>query len=223
MLHINNAHTDPYFNIATEKYLLTNSSEDIFMMWQNESSVIIGKHQDVDAEVNRDFARENQIKIARRMSGGGAVYHDLGNVNLTFIERHSKYNFGKYPMMILDFLSTLGINATQDERLGLTIDGLKISGSAQYVYKDISLFHATLLFSSNLMMLDNVLLKRNDSKKPKFVQSVNSPVTNIGEHLKSPMLIGEFKKRIMDHFSGESYTFDKKDLAAIENLKTEQK
>lgn len=223
MLNILNSNTDPYFNLATEKYLLKNSSQDIFMVWQNEPSVIIGKHQDVNAEVNRDFARENQIKIARRISGGGAVYHDLGNVNLTFIERHSKYNFSKYPVMIIDFLNTLGINATQDKRLGLEINGLKISGSAQYVYKDISLFHATLLFSSNLMMLENVLLKSKNSTKMKFVKSVNSPVTNICEHLKIPMLIGDFKKKIMSHFPGESYTFDKKDLASIEQLKTELK
>lgn len=220
MLNINNSQTDPYFNLATERYLLKNSSQNIFMMWQNEPSVIIGKHQDVDAEVNRDFARENQIKIARRISGGGAVYHDLGNVNLTFIERHSNYDFSKYPVMIIDFLSTIGINATQDKRLGIEIDGLKISGSAQYVYKDISLFHATLLFSSNLMMLDNVLLRSKNSTK---IKSIPSPVTNICEHLKIPMPIGDFKKKIMSHFPSESYTFDEKDLASIEQLKTEYK
>lgn len=223
MLTINNSHTDPYFNLAAERYLLKNISEHIFMMWQNEPSVIIGKHQDVDAEVNRDFARENQIKIARRISGGGAVYHDLGNVNLTFIERHSKYDFGKYPTMIIDFLNTLGINATQDERLGLEIDGLKISGSAQYVYKDVSMFHATLLFSSNLMMLDNVLLKSKHDTKLKYIKSIPSPVTNICEHLKIPIPIADFKKKIMSHFHSESYTLDEKDLASIEQLRTEQK
>lgn len=223
MLNINNSNTDPYFNLAAEKYLLKSSSEDIFMVWQNESSVIIGKHQDLDNEVNRDFARENSIKIARRISGGGAVYNDSGNVNLTFIERHSKCDFGKYPLMIIDFLNTLDINAIQDKRLGLEIDGLKISGSAQYICKDVSLFHATLLFSSNLIMLNNVLRRSNNSKKEKFVRSVNSPVTNICEHLKIPMSVGDFKKKIMRHFHGESYTFDKKDLASIEQLKTELK
>ena len=223
MLNIHNSNTDPYFNIATEKYLLKNSSEDLFMMWQNESSVIIGRHQDVDAEVNTDFARENQIKIARRISGGGAVYHDLGNVNLTFIERNSKYDFSKYSIMMIDFLNTLGINATRDERLGLNIDGLKISGSAQYAYKGTALYHATLLFSSNLVILDKVLLKSKNSKKTKFVHSVASPVTNICEHLKSPMLVDDFKKKIMNHFTGDSYTFDKKELASIEQLKTEQR
>lgn len=223
MINIINSNTDPYFNLATERYLLKNSSEDIFMMWQNEPSVIIGKHQNVDAEVNIDFARENQIKIARRISGGGAVYHDLGNVNLTFIERHGKYDFTKYPVMIIDFLSTIGISATQDKRLGLEIDGLKISGSAQYIYKDTSLFHATLLFSSNLMMLRNVLLKSDISNGLKFVQSVHSPVTNISQHLKIPVSIGDFKKKIMRHFTSDSYTLDEKDLAVIEQLKTQQK
>lgn len=222
MLNINNPYTDPYFNLASERYLLQNSNSDIFMMWQNEPSVIVGKYQDVDAEINRDFARENQIKIARRISGGGSVYHDLGNVNLTFIERNSKFDFNKYPMMIIDFLNTLGIDATPDMRLGLNLNGMKISGSAQYICKDVSLFHATLLFSSDLTMLENVLLKSKNSDNRKFVKSVNTPVTNICEHLKIPIQIGDFKKKIMTHFTGTSYTFDKKDLTSIEQLKLER-
>lgn len=222
MLHINNTYTDPYFNLASEKYLLQNSTKDVFMMWQNEPSVIIGKYQEVNAEVAVEYAKKNHIQIARRISGGGAVYHDLGNVNLTFIERNGKYDFSKYPQMIIDFLRTIGVEAKQDTRLGLEIDGLKISGSAQYVFKNMSLFHATLLFSSDLMVLENVLLKSENRLKSRFVKSVNSPVTNICEHIKAPMQIDDFKERIMSYFVGESYVFDKKDFALIEQLKTEQ-
>lgn len=219
MLSINNTNTDPYFNIAAEKYLLKNKSEAIFMMWQNEPAVIIGKHQNVVDEVDMDFAYANQIKVVRRISGGGTVYHDLGNVNLTFIERNSTHNFSKFPQMIIGFLKTIGINAEEDARLGLKIGGLKISGSAQYISKDVTLFHATLLFSSNLTMLENVLVKEESPVNSKYVKSVRSPVTNISEHLPGTMQMSEFKQRILNHFTGDNYAFDEKDIASIEQLK----
>lgn len=221
MICINNTCTDPYFNIAAEKYLLKSSAGDVFMMWQNESSVIIGKHQNINAEVDIDFAHQNQIKIARRISGGGAVYHDLGNVNLTFIENSSTSNFSKFPQMIIDFLDTIGVHAQPDKRLGLTIDGLKISGSAQYIHKKTALFHASLLFSSDLSVLKTVLNGKEDEKR-KYVKSVKSPVTNISEHLSTPMQIDDFKQTIMNHFTGKTYLFDNKDIAEIEQLKKQQ-
>jgi lipoate-protein ligase A len=218
MICINNLHTDPYFNIAAEKYLLQHGSEGIFMMWQNEPSVIIGKHQNMRAEVNMDFAARHRIKIGRRISGGGAVYHDLGNVNLTFIENNRTPDFNKYPRMIIDFLATIGIHAQPDKRLGLAINGLKISGSAQYICKDRALFHASLLFSTDLPVLEKVLDSRETDPRI-YLRSVKCPVTNICEHLPVPMQIGEFKQMIMNHFSGKSYTLTNQDIAEIERLK----
>lgn len=215
---INNTFTDPFFNIASEKYLMKNSAEDIFMMWQNEPSVIIGKHQNARAEVDVDFANDKQIKIVRRISGGGAVYHDLGNVNLTFIENDKKCDFSKFPHMIIEFLQTIGIHAQSDKRLGLTIDGLKISGSAQYISKNTILFHACLLFSSDLQVLANVLNGKGDEKR-KYVGSVKSPVTNICEHLSQPMQMTDFKQKILDYFTGSIYAFNEVDIAEIEKLK----
>jgi Lipoate-protein ligase A len=218
MICINNKYTDPYFNIAAEKYLLQHSFKGVFMMWQNEPSVIIGKHQSVRAEVNMDFADRHGIKIGRRISGGGAVYHDLGNVNLTFIESNKKPDFNKYPHMITDFLATIGIQAQPDKRLGLTINGLKISGSAQYIYKDRTLFHASLLFSTDLFVLENVL-DSHDTDPRIYLRSVKSPVTNIGEHLSVSMRIEEFKQLIMKYFSGENYLLNSQDITEIERLK----
>jgi len=218
MTCINSIYTDPYFNIATEKYLLQCSAEDVFMMWQNEPSVIIGKHQDVRTEVNMDFANKHRIKIGRRISGGGAVYHDLGNVNLTFIENSKKRDFNKYLQMIIGFLATVGIQAQPDKRLGLTVNGLKISGSAQYIYKDRTLFHASLLFSTDLLVLEKVL--DSPVADPRiYVRSVKSPVTNICEHLSVPMRIDEFKQKITNYFSGENYLLSKQDIIEIERLK----
>ena len=126
MLCIHNTQTDPYFNLAAEEYLLKNFKENIFMLWQNEPSIVIGKHQDVWAEVNLKFVQDQQIKIARRFSGGGAVYHDPGNLNLTFIETGQIMQTDKYTIQIMNFLKTLGVHVEVDERKGLTI-GLFLS------------------------------------------------------------------------------------------------
>ena len=119
--------SDIYFHLAAEEYLLKQGNEDIFMLWQDTPSVVMGKHQSVQLEVNREWAEEQQIQIARRFSGGGAVYHDLGNVNLTFIETVSRLpDFSLYLHRILDFLEQIGLPAKGDERLGIYLDGLKI-------------------------------------------------------------------------------------------------
>jgi len=233
MICIDNTHTDAYFNLAAEEYLLNNFTTDVFMLWQNESSVIIGKHQNIQAEVNLEFANENRIKVVRRHSGGGAVYHDAGNLNLTFIETGNNSGVGKYTKRMLDILESIGIRAQEDERHSFYIDGLKISGSAQFIRKNKLLFHATLLFSSDLKQLTSTLdsiysVPENGAEAPKkhFVKSVKSPVTNISEHLTEPMQLSEFKRMILNDFlsnSGSSlYAFSQDDLAAITKLKQEK-
>lgn len=228
MLCINNTHTDAYFNLATEEYLLKNFSEDIFMLWQNEPSVIVGKYQNVKAEINLDFVKQNHIKVVRRFSGGGTVFHDMGNLNLTFIERNNNVNFDKFTKQIIALLSDLGIHAESDERRAINIDGLKISGSAQCVHKDRVMYHATLLFSSDLSSLVTTL--ENDPNQLDdmtdnriYVKSVKSPVTNIIQHLDKPLDIKHFRKYIFDHFlnknsENKKYKFSKEDISAIKLL-----
>lgn len=233
MVCIDNPYRDAYFNLAAEEYLLENFSGDVFMLWQNDSSVIVGKHQDVAAEVNLAFARENGIKVVRRHSGGGTVYHDDGNVNLTFIEHTGQPDFGKYTGRMLDILDSMGVKAQEDERHTLYIDGLKISGCAQFIRKDKVLFHATLLFSSNLTTLAATLDSlhaapdaRLQTKKKHYVPSVKSPVTNISEHLPKPMTLAAFKEHILRDFltnsAGNSYVFSSEDLLAIEKLRQDK-
>lgn len=228
MLCIKNPYTDPYFNLAAEEYLLKNFKEDIIMVWQNEPSIILGKHQNVRAEVNLDFVKEKQIKVVRRYSGGGAVYHDLGNVNLTFIENNSTLDFDKFTNLTINILASLGISAQADARRALNIDGLKISGSAQSVHKNRVLYHATLLYSSDLTILNESLdskFQEPDDKPSRFyVKSVKSVVTNISEHLSTEISIDNFKQSIIDYFledkeDNKLYSLDKEDLAAIELLK----
>jgi len=232
MICIDNTHTDAYFNLAAEEYLLKHFSNDVFMLWQNDSAVIIGKHQDIQAEVNLDFARANRIKVARRYSGGGAVYHDAGNLNLTFIESSSRPDFGKYTDQIVEILSSIGIQAKADERQSIYIDGLKISGSAQFIRKNKVLFHASLLFSTDLSNLSGILSSsytapENGLQQKRFVKSVKSPVTNISDHLQNPLQLSDFKRIILnsllkEHVGNSMYTFSKDDVAAITKLKNEK-
>lgn len=228
MLCINNTHTDAYFNLASEEYLLKNFRDDIFMLWQNEPSVIVGKYQNVLAEINLDFVKRNRIKVVRRFSGGGTVFHDLGNLNLTFIERNNNVNFDKFTKQIIALLSEIGIHAQSDERRAINIDGLKISGSAQCVHKDRVMYHATLLFSSDLSSLVSTLESdpkqlENKTDNRIYVKSVKSPVTNILQHLDKPLDIKFFKKYILDYFlnkdkENKMYKFSKEDISAVETL-----
>lgn len=228
MLFINNTITSPYFNLSAEEYMLKNMDKSIVMMWQNEPSIIIGKNQDLASEVNEEFVREKALKVVRRFSGGGAVYHDLGNLNITFIESSKDIDFMKYTKQMQDLLSMIGIHAIADQRRALTIDGLKISGSAQCIHRDRAMYHATLLFESNL---ENLTVALNSSEKPlndkKHVQSVRSTVTNIKDHMAVPLSISEFKTSVKEFFltnnnESSTYTFTNSDRKAIEKLADEK-
>ena len=214
MLCIHNTHTDAWFNLAAEEYLLKNFSEDIFMLWQNEPAVVIGKYQNIWAEADLEYAGQKQIKLARRYSGGGAVYHDMGNLNLSFIENSSQIRPTGFTNSITDFLETYGLHACSDERQGLTIDGLKVSGSAQAIHKRRMLHHATLLFSTDLETLEHVLCPsieyttgHDTAARPYFVPSVKSPVTNLCGKLPVPITIDKFKQSLLTYFSARSTTF----------------
>ncbi len=230
MLCIYNTSTEPYFNMATEEYLLKNFDEDIFMLWRNDNAVIVGKHQNSLAEINAEYVKQNNIKVVRRLSGGGTVFHDLGNLNFTFIvtgDPKDYDDFSKFTQPILDVLIGLGINARFEGRNDLTIDGLKFSGNAKHIYRNRILQHGTLLFASDMKDLSGALnvnpLKFTDKK----VKSVRSRVTNISEHLKEKITLEEFSAKIMDHITGlypEStlYKMSDQDTLKIQNLADEK-
>ena len=231
MLYINNPYTDAWFNLAAEEYLLKNFSDDIFMLWQNEPSVIIGKHQNAWDEINRNYIQEKHIKVVRRYSGGGAVYHDSGNLNITFIQNSKELASGTFTARLIAFLATFGIRAEADERQALTIDGLKISGSAQSIHKGRILHHATLLFSTDLYRLTTALksTERRPEKKemkpaPFYVKSVRSPVTHICTYTRKAVSIGEFRDALLNYFTENKtdtrpYSFTEDDLNAIRSLR----
>lgn len=228
MLFINNTSIAPYFNLSAEEYLLKNMNEDIIMLWQNEPSIIIGKNQNLESEINEAFVKEKNLKVVRRLSGGGAVYHDLGNLNITFIQNCKEVNFIKYTKMIQELLNIIGINSIADHRQTLTINGLKISGSAQCIHQGRAMYHATLLFESDLDNLTTAL-RSNKSFLPnkKHVQSVRSSVTNIKDHMTTPLSFNKFKETTIVFFLNNNnlssiYTFTNSDRAAIEKLANEK-
>jgi len=224
-----NTFTDIYFHLAAEEYLLKQETDSVFMLWQDTPSVVMGKHQSVQLEVNREWAEEQQIQIARRFSGGGAVYHDLGNVNLTFIETVSRLpDFSLYLHRILDFLKLIGLPAKGDERLGIYLDGLKISGSAQCVHKNRVLYHCTLLYDTNLAALNKVLnpdvIAHDGTLSSVYaVPSIRSEVTNIGRYLPAGS-VDDFKENAFQYFSESQSvsSFSVEEKEAVNRLRSEK-
>ncbi len=204
MLCILRHNTDPYFNIAAEEYVLKSFRDDLFMLWQNSPAIIVGKHQNTPAEINLNWALKNNIPVVRRISGGGAVYHDQGNLNFTFIKNADGENlvdFKGFTQPIVDILRALGLDARFEGRNDIRINGLKISGNAEHVFKKRVLHHGTLLFSSSLINLSQALKVSNASYIDKSVKSVRSRVTNIADHLNSEMDVPEFKELIHHHLT----------------------
>ena len=221
--------TDIYFHLAAEEYLLKQGNEDIFMLWQDTPSVVIGKHQRLRSEVDKKWAEQERVHIARRFSGGGAVYHDLGNVNLTFIETTSRLpEFVTYLQRTLDFLNSMGLMATGGERLGIYLNGLKISGSAQCLYKDRVLYHCTLLYDTDLTALHQALnpepMVDDETLSSVYaVPSVRSEVTNIRRHL-SAGTVTDFKEKAFLYFSKSQSVsaFTREEIEAVNQLREEK-
>lgn len=230
MLCVVNDHTDPYFNLAAEEYFFNAYDEDIFRLWRNDSTIVVGKHQNTNAEINVDYVQKNGIKVVRRLSGGGAVFQDLGNICYTFIstrEEDVKIDFERYTRPILEVLQTLGVDARFEGRNDLTIGGKKFSGNAQYIRQNRIMHHGTLLFSSRMRDLSEALKVNPLKYKDKAVKSVRSRVTNISEHLKEPLEVTAFIDMIMDHIlatvgDAERHDLTPDDLAGIDKLYQEK-
>lgn len=225
MRYINNDFTNPYFNQAVEEYFLKNTDEECFILWRNEPCIFIGKNQNAMSEINIDFVKQNDIKVVRRYSGGGAVFHDLGNINFTFLtnkDKHDCIDFKKFTQPIINALKDLNINAEFSGRNDITIDGKKFSGNAQYYWKNRVLHHGTLLFSGNLTNLSAALNPKPMKFENKGVKSVASRVTNIKEHLTEPMTVLEFRDFLRAHVMKANQIESTYDMTA-EEIKAVQK
>ncbi len=192
---------DPYFCLAAEEYLLKNFEEDVFMLWQSNNSVVLGKHQNALGEINYRFARENNVAVCRRISGGGTVYHDAGNVNFTFIKTvnsPAEVSFSHFTSPVVEALARLGLEATTSGRNDLLVKGKKISGNAEHVFKNRVLHHGTLLFQSDLEKLGQSIKVEPGKYESKAVQSNRSQVANISGFLNEKMDIGRFIRFLLD-------------------------
>jgi len=180
--------TDPYFNLAVDEYLLKNSNEEFLILAINDKSVIIGKHQVAHRESDTRFVTEKNIPVIRRISGGGTVFHDEGNLNYSFIlnSQHGKQiDFKKYTLPVLSFLSSIGVDAKFEGNNDLRVEGLKISGNAEHIYRNRVLHHGTLLFDTDLELLKNSIRKETGNYVTRAVTSNPSPVVNLSNVLKN--------------------------------------
>jgi lipoate-protein ligase A len=194
---------DPTINLALEEYCVRNlnMSDDYLLFYINEPSIIIGKHQNTIEEINSQYVNENGIHVVRRISGGGAVYHDKGNLNFSFMTRYSHesiHNFRFFTGPVIKVLAELGVNAELNGRNDITVSDRKISGNAQFTDTKSMFSHGTLLFDSHLEDVVKALNVKTDKIESKGIKSVRSRVANISEFLSNKMSIDEFRQKIIN-------------------------
>jgi lipoate-protein ligase A len=205
----NSGITDPSLNLALEEYCLRklDPQQGYLLLYINGPAVILGRSQNAFREINLAFVRRKGIHVVRRISGGGAVYHDHGNLNFSFITKYQKtdiLNFGKFTAPVIRALQKLGLPAELSERNDIVAFGRKISGNAQYYTQTSMVSHGTLLFDAEMENLEGALNGKEEKIESRGVQSVKSRVTNIAEHLERPIDIDTFKKCLL-HSILEAY------------------
>lgn len=226
MLCLNLKSTDPFFNLALEEILLKNRKEEYLILGINDPCVVIGKHQVAHREVNTRFAAEFNIPVIRRISGGGTVFHDMGNLNFSFImqsEAGKQVDFRRYTLPVISFLSTLGVDAKFEGKNDLKVDGLKISGNAEHIYRDRVLHHGTLLYGTSLEILRNSLRKDRRNYSSRAVESNPSIVINLKEKVNNIKDIMEFRLKMLSWIlanipGSEIYTIGLKESSEAESL-----
>lgn len=228
---VNNSH-DPAYNIALEAYAFRELAalDEIFILWINEPAIIIGKHQNTIEEINKAFTDEHGIHVVRRLSGGGAVYHDLNNLNYTIISNKSDegaFDFKTFSKPVIDTLANLGVKAEFTGRNDLEIDGKKFCGNAQAYYKGRMMHHGCLLFDVDMSVLGQALKVSKDKIESKGVKSVRARVTNIVDELPEKITVQEFSDALLNQMKKEypdmdEYVLTDEDLSAIQKLRDEQ-
>lgn len=220
MKYIENDSNDIYFNLALEEYIFNNFKDDTYLLlWRNDNSIVLGKHQNIFEEVNLRATERMGINVARRSTGGGAVFHDKGNLNYSFISYHDSnpsIEYDKFLNPVISALKSLGVQAEKRRTCDIAIDGKKISGSAQTIKGGRILHHGTLLFDTDLSKLNEVLKAPEGEINSKAVKSVKSTVTNIKEYVANKvMTIDDFQNLLLKALFPEGV---KEDILSKEQL-----
>ena len=232
MLIIDSPSTNAYFNIASEEYLLTSyPDEEIFLLYVNAPSIIVGRFQNTLAEINLDYVTKNNIKVVRRMSGGGAVYHDLGNLSFSFhtpLGNDDFSDFSKFTQPVIDLLTRLNVPARLEGRNDLLVEGKKFSGNAKLVRNGKMIQHGTILLNSEMKVLTEALRINPLKFRDKAVKSARARVTNLHEYLPEGTTLSSFKKLLIDQILNENktansiYSLSAEELMEIEKLADEK-
>lgn len=229
MIYLETGSLNPYYNLAFEEYVLCNRRDgDYLMLWQNDNTVVIGQNQNAEGEINRAFVDEHHINVVRRSTGGGAVYHDLGNLNYSFItdaENADRQTMLRFTEPVVAALKGLGLQAEASGRNDILVEGRKVSGTAQRLYKHRILHHGTLLFSANSEMVSGALNVDPRKFRSKSAKSVRSRIGNIKDFLEREMDIAEFWTYLKDSLSDGSLMtgeLSERELEQVEKLKREK-
>lgn len=224
---------DPRINLAIEEYLLKTmdvEKEPVLLFYINQPSIIIGKNQNTIEEINTDYVEDHDIIVVRRLSGGGAVYHDLGNLNFSFITKddgNSFMNYKKFTQPVVDALVKLGVNAELSGRNDILVEGRKVSGNAQFATRGRMYTHGTLMFNTEIDAVVAALKVKKDKIESKGIKSVRSRVANISEFLNDDMTVEQFRMEILKSvFGGEEniryYELTEEDWVNIHKISEER-
>ena len=221
--------TAPDFNLALEEYIFSAMprEREYLYLWQNDNAIIIGRHQNTLAEIDQSFVDQKGIRVVRRLSGGGAVYHDMGNLNFTFIvdaKAGSQVDLRTFCLRIAEALGDLGLDAQVDGRNDILVNGCKVSGNAQYIKEGRIMHHGTLLFDSDLTVLGQALRPDPEKIKAKGVKSVRSRVGNIRSFLKTDMTLSQFRTHLSGYLLKDiphsHYELTEEDRCAVDAIRS---
>ena len=228
MLYIESESLDPRFNLAMEQYVFDemDRSEEYFILWRNHNTIVVGKHQNTDAEINSEFVKRAGVSVVRRLSGGGAVYHDTGNLNFTFIMDAvdtEKLDLAMFCGPVVRALAEIGVQAEITGRNDIVIGGRKFSGNSQYISNGRILHHGTIMFDSDLEIVGQALGAQKEKLVPKGIPSVRSRVTNVSSHLDRPVSLEDFKKILIEQTAKsmvlKPYSLSDEDIRKIKEIK----
>ena len=228
MIYIESRNTNPHHNLALEQFVFEKPGDenDCFMLWQNNNSIIIGRHQNTLEEIDSDFVKENSITVARRLSGGGAVYHDMGNLNFTFItaaDKQKGLDFSAFCEPVRKALCSFGVPVELSGRNDMTVEGKKFSGNAQYIKDGKVMHHGTILYDSDLQVLSHALKPGSDKIESRGIKSVKSRVTNIRPYMKTDMPVTDFwaalKNYFCEAFDMQDFVLTPEHIAEVEKLR----